>query len=77
LLELSAVIDRRYSGNVREAAFLVAYSVFAAIPLKSLLAIALLAAYFFVLMSHGEGWFREVLHRESVRMPQAGAGQPP
>lgn len=41
---------------------------FAAIPIKSLAAIAVLAVYVFVLLSHGEDFFRETLQRESTMM---------
>jgi type III secretion protein T len=38
---------------------------FAAMPVKSLAAISLLSVYLFVLIAHGEDYFREMLHRES------------
>jgi type III secretion protein T len=38
---------------------------FASMPIKSLAALAILALYLFVLLSHGEGYFLEVLRRES------------
>lgn len=41
---------------------------FAAIPIKSLAAIAVLSVYVFMLLSHGDDFFRETLHRESTVM---------
>jgi type III secretion protein T len=41
---------------------------FAAIPIKSLAAIAVLGVYVFMLLSYGEDFFRETLHRESTMM---------
>ncbi len=38
---------------------------FASMPVKSLAALAILAIYLFALLSHGEGYLLEVLHRES------------
>ena len=39
---------------------------FAAMPVKSIAAVAVLAVYVFVLLSHSEGYFHDVLHRETV-----------
>jgi type III secretion protein T len=39
---------------------------FASMPIKSLAAIAVLALYLFVLLSHAEGYFRDVFRRESM-----------
>jgi type III secretion protein T len=41
---------------------------FASMPIKSLAAIGVLAMYVFVLLSHGEDYFLEVMRRESVLM---------
>jgi type III secretion protein T len=41
---------------------------FAAIPIKSLAAVAVLSVYLFILLSHGDDFFRETLHRETTMM---------
>jgi type III secretion protein T len=43
---------------------------FAAFPIKSLAAIGVLALYVMTLLSHGEGYFREVLQRETQFLQQ-------
>jgi len=39
---------------------------FASMPIKSLAGIAVLSVYLFTLLSHGEDYFREVVHRQTM-----------